>query len=657
MSITEASRDSVSSSNSDILLFFVLTSSSFSYQRCTKLNNNLAKSECLKSNNRSKEALENLNKFQKSLINLESIQDFIDFKKIRLLTKSSDIIISLDKFKLKYPESNLIKKIELIKAEALLNENLNKSLMETLGKIIKKYKLSAKDRLIIKYLKGSSLYRTQEYNKSFKAIKQLAINNPQFKAKKVNELLYKLKNNHSYFLSKDERITRLHNLYGKNMYSIFMKEYDDKLSVLLRIKKALIMVKSKDSEKGLKILKKIAAGGFTDSGSQSTNLEAIAESKYRIILLKLKSSDNNSLLAKELQSILSNYPNFSKNNAVGYLSARLFTIDKEYEQGIKVYNWLIKTKSKGYIDKSFYGLGFSEYMLGNYKEAIGYFRSLKESDESYYRQLGSFWTGKSLLKLGDKTLALKEYKDLANKYKIGYYSYLASTKINIKTSKNIFKKIQSNNYIGDITLLRYANQYSPLRKEVENYIRNKINTSNYNSYLSALDDAGEFNLSIKISYNYNSDNYYKYPRGYKSIVNKYSKKYDVDSNLIFALIREESLFNPLAKSWVGAKGLMQLMDKTADSLDKELNIKSNLLNPDDNINLGTYYLMKLMNRFDNNIPSVLAAYNGGPNNVELWRKRFAGVDDDEFVENIPFKETHGYVKRLLRSYHYYKNNY
>ncbi|NSW74528.1 hypothetical protein CL636_001885, partial [bacterium] len=53
---------------------------------------------------------------------------------------------------------------------------------------------------------------------------------------------------------------------------------------------------------------------------------------------------------------------------------------------------------------------------------------------------------------------------------------------------------------------------------------------------------------------------------------------------------------------------------------------------------------------------ILAAYNGGPNNVDLWRDKFTELDDDEFVENIPFKETNGYVKRVLRSYYYYKNN-
>ena len=105
---------------------------------------------------------------------------------------------------------------------------------------------------------------------------------------------------------------------------------------------------------------------------------------------------------------------------------------RKYNQGIKVYNWLIKTKSRGYIDKSFYGLGFSEYMQGNYRDAIGYFRSLKESDKLYYQQLGSYWTAKCFLKLNDRDLAFKEFNELADIHKIGYYPYLASKEINKK---------------------------------------------------------------------------------------------------------------------------------------------------------------------------------------------------------------------------------
>ena len=161
---------------------------------------------------------------------------------------------------------------------------------------------------------------------------------------------------------------------------------------------------------------------------------------------------------------------------------------------------------------------------------------------------------------------------------------------------------------------------------------------------------------IKLSYKFPSNNKYKYPRGYNKIIEKYSKEYNVDSSLVFALIREESLYDPKAKSWVGAKGLMQLMDKTAQALNKKLNINSSIYSPNKNIQLGTLYLSELLSDFDNNYFEVLAAYNGGPNNVIAWKKRFKNLDYDEFVESIPFKETNGYVKRVLRSYFYYKFN-
>ena len=203
-----------------------------------------------------------------------------------------------------------------------------------------------------------------------------------------------------------------------------MDEYEDNLSLQLLIKKSLIEIKSKKTEKGLMTLRNISLGKFASSGSQSKDLEAMAESKYRIILYELNKSKDNSALAIRLNSILTNFPNYKKNTEVGYLAARLFTIDKKYNQGIKVYNWLIKTKSKGYIDKSFYGLGFSEYMQGNYRDAIGYFRSLKESDKLYYQQLGSYWTAKCFLKLNDRNLAFKEFNELADIHKIGYLSLI-----------------------------------------------------------------------------------------------------------------------------------------------------------------------------------------------------------------------------------------
>ncbi len=629
---------------------------SFGNTSCEKSSNYLIAYECYKNLKKNYLAVENLENLKKTTA--EEVHDFIEYKKILLLKEYDDIDKNIDKFKIYYSNSQLIKKIELIKAENLFNQKKGKELIQFLKNFEKEYKLTLNDKLRIKYLKALNLHRDKEYKSAFKLIKNIGVRNTTFKSKEITSAILNYKIRHNLILSKKEKIKRLENLYNNGQYSLFMSEFEDKLSPKILINKALIKIKSNEPNEGLRILRKISKGEFTSTGSQSQDLEVIAESKYRIILFNLKTADNNSLLASELKSILTNYPNYTKTNEAGYLSARLFTLDKNYKDAIKVYNWLIKTKSKGYIDKSFYGLGFSEYMLGNYKNAIGYFASLKESNQSYYSQLGSYWTGKSFIKLGDENLAFTEFNTLIKENKIGFYPFMASKILKMKPTKNSASTKFKNTKLhqSDINLLSLSKENPKLRREIETYIRNKINLSNYKSYLTELYNADEYNLGIKISYSYKSNNKFKFPKGYKNIVDKYSKKYSVDSNLVFALIREESLFDPNAKSWVGAKGLMQLMDYTADMLDKELKIKSSLFNPEDNINLGTYYIMKLMKRFDNNIPNVLAAYNGGPKNVELWRQRFNNLEDDAFIESIPFKETNGYVKRVLRSYHYYKSN-
>ena len=67
-----------------------------------------------------------------------------------------------------------------------------------------------------------------------------------------------------------------------------------------------------------------------------------------------------------------------------------------------------------------------------------------------------------------------------------------------------------------------------------------------------------------------------------------------------------------------------------------------------------YYLSKLLKDFDGDLIRVIASYNAGPHNVRKWNKRFKDYDTDEYVESIPFKETHGYVKRVLRSFYIYQ---
>jgi len=148
-----------------------------------------------------------------------------------------------------------------------------------------------------------------------------------------------------------------------------------------------------------------------------------------------------------------------------------------------------------------------------------------------------------------------------------------------------------------------------------------------------------------------------YPYPHRTIIEKYSAQYGVDPLLVVAVIREESKFLPQSESRKGAKGLMQLMPTTAQSIAKSIGDKTysddDLLNPEKNIQYGTWYLASLEKEFSQNTTLVIAAYNGGRGHVQEWIK--AGqIDPSNLIQgNIPFKETRDYVTRVLNSYQKY----
>ena len=154
-----------------------------------------------------------------------------------------------------------------------------------------------------------------------------------------------------------------------------------------------------------------------------------------------------------------------------------------------------------------------------------------------------------------------------------------------------------------------------------------------------------------------------YPREYENFVSLYSKEYNVDENLVYALIKAESNFNPDAVSGKSAKGLMQIVDETAMDVAKALSLNisqeeliERLNDIDLNINLGTKYISMLLEKYEN-IALALTAYNAGIGTVDNWIEKGTIKSDGSDVENIPYKETNQYVRKILRDYYIYQKLY
>ncbi|OGW43573.1 MAG: hypothetical protein A2132_05890 [Nitrospirae bacterium RBG_16_43_11] len=185
--------------------------------------------------------------------------------------------------------------------------------------------------------------------------------------------------------------------------------------------------------------------------------------------------------------------------------------------------------------------------------------------------------------------------------------------------------------------------------------------SSLGEYNRAMHTIRPYIPSLNADKGYGSDNRLwplVYPAGYSDLITKHAVRSGLDPFLVYAIIREESWFNKEAVSPAGALGLMQLMPGTAKRMAKESYAgRESLFDPAVNIELGTKFLSQRLIQFDGNIFLAIASYNAGPEAVERWMNKLDGVELDEFIEDIPYKETREYVKKVFRSYMEYNRLY
>ena len=287
---------------------------------------------------------------------------------------------------------------------------------------------------------------------------------------------------------------------------------------------------------------------------------------------------------------------------------------------------------------------------------------------------GAYWLGKSHQKLGNSKEA-NIYFEEGSRFLTTYYGQLSFKELNTNNifslnddssySKEYEKEFYNNKLVKHVILLKELNatKYS---KDIIKHLAlldvekgSEVLAAKLSSSIERYDYA--IQISKRASYEKRFFNKFNYP-----IINTpqiINKKNMPKSELILAIIRQESEFDKSANSYVGARGMMQLMKYTAKLVAKQAKLPYSISgltkDPDYNIKLGTYYLNSLLEQYSGVLPFAIAAYNAGPNRVKTWRRINGDPSKQEinyinWIELIRFKETRNYVQRVLENINVYK---
>lgn len=391
-------------------------------------------------------------------------------------------------------------------------------------------------------------------------------------------------------------------------------------------------------------------------------------------------------ILKELEKVVKENP--SAMSEISFIRARVAEEAKNYKLSLQELDRSLnttKTQIKSQLSfRTLFQKAWLQRKLGNYAEAADSFQKLLSySDDPTDRNKSQFWRAKSLKQSGQDPEALEVFEQLKKEDPLGYYGLMAfketgeafpalqNQKTPEENSQAIIPGEHSQKYHDLITALLFVDE-SDILKSLLDFIMDKqkdvaqFNAQDWMYYLKVFAKAGLYQpLFQRITQMppatkssilaQNPD--LLFPRRFFDIIKSAGKKFSVSPELMLSIIRQESSFDPYARSIADAMGLMQVLPMVADQQFPRTKIKlehhEDLYKPEINVPIGASLLSELNQKYRGQFLLVAAAYNANEKSIQGWLNTRLGEDPLEFIEDIPFEETRGYVKLVLRNFIFY----
>lgn len=389
----------------------------------------------------------------------------------------------------------------------------------------------------------------------------------------------------------------------------------------------------------------------------------------------LWNSDRNTEAEQAFSDFVRRYPRHDHAAEALYAIARIEQSSERTERALRSYARLAQEYPKSRLAREArWRIGWLHYRQGRWQEAADAFGRLIAGPETESAD-AIYWRARSLERAGRREAAEELYRRLLTEAPTTYYAHWAERRLG-RSSLNPPRTMPPPP-VGQIgPPPAGADPYHSVRarelhasglrrlaiRELRSFERSHAGDGSRLAFLidayRALDGHREV---MRLQRGRGRDVSVLYPLAFWPQVTSVAQNERLDPLFVLALIRQESMFDPEARSPADARGLMQLLPSTAVSTARQIGLPSpapsDLYQPELNIALGVAHLEELLQLYAGDRIKALAAYNGGRRAVAKWDQLFGDSEPDEWVENITYRETRDYVKRVFTNYRTYRELY
>lgn len=396
------------------------------------------------------------------------------------------------------------------------------------------------------------------------------------------------------------------------------------------------------------------------------------------------------------KKVVATYPRTSWAEEAQYLSGWLEFNRGKYKESLPGLEQTISKYPKSkWIDDALWFSGMAHYFLGEYDAARPSLARLAKFGGALEGGKGTYWLARIDEKLKRKDDAIEGYRTTLARYPFSWYALLAQSRLDalgVKVgpfgvddpkvkgpafSAEVDESLAADDLIERVDELVAAGLENDAGEELARGERPFLKRNEHKKAFAMLLDryrkAGNFNRPWVLAVSYggaalngpprdDAKRWWEnaYPRAYADLVEKHQASGKNPDHYLLSIMRKESGFDPHVVSYADAQGLLQMIPATSLRVSKELGVPydpGKLYEPDYNIQLGSWYIGRLLQKFKGQIPFGAGSFNSGPRPVMKWLDQYGDREVDELVELVPFTQTREYMKKVTENYARYRYLY